>query len=179
MAAHTALTPDDLITLPAPEGIQHYELNEGELVPVGNAGFEHEMVKSIILEILIAYVREHRVGRVFAESMFPLADNTARIPDVSFVTTEKLKSVRITKGSIPFAPDLAIEIISESEPAGDAETKVRQYLAAGVAEVWQVYPDLALVRVRTREGYRDLEGEQILETPVLAGFRCPVNQFFS
>jgi Uma2 family endonuclease len=177
MATETDLTPDDLITLPAAEGVE-YELSEGELIKVGRAGFEHEMVKSIILEILVAYVREHRVGRIFAESMFPLADDTARIPDVSFVNADKIKSVRITKGTIPFAPDLAVEIISESEPAGDAELKVRQYLAAGVTEVWQVYAELALVRVRTRESLRDLEGEQIIESAVLPGFRCPVKQFF-
>jgi len=54
-----------------------------------------------------------------------------------------------TKLSLLFRPDVAIEIISDSEAAADSEEKIQQYLAAGAAEVWQIYPRLGLVRSRT------------------------------
>ena len=37
---------------------------------------------------------------------------------------------------IPVVPDQAVEVISERETAAGAEKRVREYLAAGVREVW-------------------------------------------
>jgi hypothetical protein len=63
----------------------------------------------------------------------------ARILYVAFVSHGKLALLPDEDIAIPFAPDLAIEIISNSEIAARAEKKVREYLASGVQEVWQVY----------------------------------------
>jgi Uma2 family endonuclease len=53
------------------------------------------------------------------------------------------------------APDLAVEVISNSASA--AETKVAEYLRGGAVEVWQIYlrerrvrPDLKLLQERSR-----------------------------
>ena len=37
-------------------------------------------------------------------------------------------------------PDLAVEVISESESAGQIQKKVRIYLEKGTQQVWIVYP---------------------------------------
>lgn len=84
----------------------------------------------------------------------------------------------MTGGVVPFAPDLAVEIISDTEPAREAERKVHQYLAAGVFEIWQVYPDDRLVRVRRADTTFDLRSDQVLETSVLPGCRAGVGEFF-
>ena len=81
--------------------------------------------------------------------------------------------------AIPFAPDLAIEIISNSEIAARAEKKVREYLASGVQEVWHVYPPDRFVRVRAADRIRDLGKDQFLKTPVLPGFQVEVQAFFA
>ncbi len=75
-------------------------------------------------------------------------------------------------------PNLAVEVISSSESADEAETKVRQYLAARVEEVWQVYLKEQLFRIRAAGAIRDLTGEDILTSPVLPGFEAPVRRFF-
>jgi len=74
---------------------------------------------------------------------------------------------------------LAIEIISGSETAAGAESKIQEYLASGVQEAWQVYPNERRVRVRTRDEICDYSGSEPLETPVLPGFRLRVNDLFN
>ena len=175
MGARTALTPADLLTLPRSPAGEHYELSEGELITVGNAGARHERLKQQIAKLLTAYSIEHPVGEVFCGTQFTLSESTARIPDVAFVLNAKLERFPDDDSAIPFAPDVAIEIISDSEAAADSEEKTQQYLAAGVAEVWQIYPRLRLVRVRQFSSTLDLRGDQVIESATLPDFRAAVN----
>ena len=177
-STRAALTPAELLTLPRPVNGRHYELSNGEPIIVGNAGAKHERVKRQILKALFRYEERYSSGAVFSESQFTLNEGTARIPDVAFVGNVKLKSLPDADVPIPFAPDLAIEVISASEPAADAETKVVEYLAAGVEEVWQVYPNERRVRVRRADGIWDLESTETLRTPVLPGFEVGVGSLF-
>src|ERR1700683_2784762 len=110
MGMKTALSPDDLLLLPRPDNGKHYELSEGELIVVGNAGWQHESVKSTILGLLFAYLAVRPIGRAFPETQFTMAGGGARIPDVSFVLQSKLASLPNEDIAIPFAPDLAIDI---------------------------------------------------------------------
>lgn len=174
----TALIPAALLTLPRSPTGEHYELSEGELIVVANAGARHERLKQRIAKLLTAYSLGHPIGEVFCETQFTLSEITARIPDVAFVLNAKLKSFPDDDSAIPFAPDLAIEIISDSEPAADSEEKVQQYLAADVAEVWQVYPRLGLVRIRTRSGSLDIRDNQAIESESLPGFRSALSAIF-
>jgi Uma2 family endonuclease len=178
MGTKTALTPGDLLLLPRPENGKHYELSEGELIIVGNAGARHEIIKSTILTLLTVYLEKYRIGRAFAESQFTMTGGGARIPDVAFVSQRKLALLADEDIAIPFAPDLAIEIISNSEIAAKAEKKVQEYLASGVQEVWQVYPVERRVRVRTAEDFRDVSEDHLLETPVLPGFQIKAQALF-
>ena len=179
MAVLTSLTPDDLLTLPKPQDGKHYELSRGELIVVGNAGARHERVKRQILKLLFAYEAQNPIGPVFSESQFTLADGGARIPDVAFVGNAKLAGLPDADVAIPFAPDLAIEIISGSETAAGAESKIQEYLSSGVQEAWQIYPNERRVRVRTRDAIRDYAGNESLETPVLPGFHLRVSDLFN
>jgi Uma2 family endonuclease len=180
MAIRTALTPEDLLTLPPPGEDQYYELSGGELIVVSKARARHEKIKSRLLSVFFVYATQHPgTGEVYAESMFPLGPDTARIPDVAFVVQAKAKLIPDADVVIPVVPDLAVEIISASESAADAERKVQEYLAAGVLEVWQLYPNQRLVRVRTTDGVRDVSHDQVLETPLLPGLQIVVSSLFT
>lgn len=174
----TALTPAELPNLPRPRDGRHYELSEGDLIVVGNAGGEHELVNWFIQKALFAWYSRHSTGAVLTESQFSLGEATARIPDVAFIGDEKLNALRRHKGPIQFAPDLAVEVISDSESAADAEKKVGEYLRAGCMEVWQVYPNERRVRVRTAFGIRDFGAEESLTSAALPGFDVLVGNFF-
>ena len=175
---HTALVPADLMQMPPPENGRQYELSDGELIIVGSAGARHERIKSRVVTMLVLWQVKNALGRVFSESMFTLGEQTARIPDAAVILTKKIAELPDADVPIPFSPDLAVEVISVSESARDAEKKVNEYLAAGTAEVWQVYPEERRVRVRRPSIIRDYETADILTSDVLKGFETRVERFF-
>ena len=164
--------------MPLPEGAHHFELSEGELITVGNAGARHERVKAKMVKALLKWAGDSRDVYVFSETMFSLGPNTARIPDVSIVLDLKAKQLPTDDVAIPFAPDLAAEIVSPFESASDAEKKVSEYLAAGVQEVWQVFPAQRLIRVHHSGSIRDFTENEKITSSLLSGFTEPVEQFF-
>ena len=80
--------------------------------------------------------------------------------------------------AIAIAPDIAVEVISDSEQPDDMEEKLRDYLEADV-EVWQVFPSVqSVTRWRGNQGIR-LEGNQALTSEHLPGLSMSVSDVFS
>ena len=50
------------------------------------------------------------------------------------------RSIR-TEASLPFVPNLCVEVVSPSESALDLRDKVREYLDNGADTVWLIYLD--------------------------------------
>jgi Uma2 family endonuclease len=74
----------------------------------------------------------------------------------------------------PYAPDVAVEVLSPSELVLDLNHKVRDYLLAGSQEVWLLDPENGELHVRTKTGIRVLQGSEKLESPLLPGFSVGV-----
>jgi Uma2 family endonuclease len=53
------------------------------------------------------------------ETEFQLAADTARTPNVAFVTADRFKNIERQRSPVPGPPDLAIEIISPRNRAED------------------------------------------------------------
>lgn len=103
-----------------------------------------------------------------------------RKPDGMFFAKGRLPGDRPPEGTIDIAPDLAVDVVSPSGNARNLETKVAEYLEAGVRLVWVFYPDSSTVHVyrrgsaAARLGPADmLDGED-----VLPGFSVPVAEVF-
>ena len=101
-----------------------------------------------------------------------------------FVSDER-KAI-ITEKNIQGAPDLMIEILSESTRRTDEVKKRNLYERYGVAEYWIVDPELETVKIykMTDEGYvrpdeLSLERGDILITPLLPNFSIPLSEIFS
>jgi len=176
MSTATLVTVEQFEQLP--DDGARYELKDGELVKMANAKFGHEQTKSEILSCLVPYVVQHRLGRVYAETAFMLSPSRVCSPDVAFLSNES-----VAKGDpnhiYQGAPDLAIEVVSESEIAEDLRQKIQDYLDAGSRAVWAFYPKLRVVAVYEKSSWRESRGDQILEAPeILPGFQARVNQFF-
>lgn len=177
MSTATILTVEQFEQLP--DDGARYELKDGELVKMANAKFGHEQTKSEILACLVPYVVQHRLGGVYVETAFMLSPSRVCSPDVAFLSHES-----VAKGDpnhiYQGAPDLAIEVVSESEIAEDLRQKIQDYLDAGSKAVWAFYPKLRVVAVYEKSSWRESRGEQILEAPeILPGFQARVNQFFA
>ena len=103
-----------------------------------------------------------------------------RAPDAAFVASGRIPETGVPVGYWPFAPDLAVEVVSPSDRLADVHAKIVDYLAAGTRLVWLVEPETRMVHV-----YRSTRQVDVLGTDdaldggdVLPGFRTPVQHLF-
>jgi Uma2 family endonuclease len=159
------------------------ELINGEWVEksMSNAA---AIVESNLNYAVKAIVRANRSGFVFSESgMYQLfADQPKqwRRPDLSFVRFGRFPNDKVPTGKIQIAPDLAIEVTSPNDTAEDLETKLDEYLRAGVRLVWVLYIPTRNVRAYRPDGMAKLyrATDTLPGEDVLPGFAVPVADLF-
>jgi Uma2 family endonuclease len=122
------------------------ELIEGEVVEVVSNSYS-SLVAAQVLIALGAFVNRHRLGYVTgADGGYKVTEKECFMPDVGFISKDRL-SEPPHETWIPFAPDLAVEVLSPTDDPENARTnKVVKYLAAG-AVVWLVDPDRKWVEI--------------------------------
>lgn len=179
MAAKTLMSLAEFERLPD-DGMLH-ELSEGSLVKSVHPKFGETRVAHEIHGKLSAIVGRGGAGRVFMRAAYLLSEDppTLRVPDVSFLSAERLRGVSLDDW-IHGAPELAIEVVSPSDSAEDLDHKVRQYLASGALSVWIVYPRTETVHVhRPYENPVVVSGEQRLAEPaILPGWSMAAGDLF-
>ncbi len=164
------------------------EIVNGQWIQVAEDGMAGELHGAIATNLIVAlgtYVKTHQLGRVYpADTTYILSEDEQgvqlmRLPDVSFVAASRIKTEN-RQSYYHLAPDLAIEIISPSECAVDIRAKLREYLSAGVRQVWQIYPDTQEVLVYLPDGaVRTYEvGQVIPGADILPGFELSVEDIF-
>jgi Uma2 family endonuclease len=179
VSTKTLLTAAELEQMPDDDSVRT-ELDEGELITVAPASEDHGGLEAEISGILRDHVKRHRLGKVYGSSAgFRLKDDTVREPDVAFVRSDRVESIK-SKGFAKGAPDLAVETCSPSESVRQLMREVKQYFAAGTHTVWIVYPETQELPILESTGAdRLLRGDDSVEAPeLLPGFSIPLHQFF-
>jgi Uma2 family endonuclease len=155
------------------------ELIDGTLVekPVGWA---EAIIAANLIAFLNSYVLSKGLGAVSgADSTLRMASGRVRLPDVAFVSNERMPR---TLQPIPtLAPDLAVEVLSESNTPAEIDQKLREYFQSGTRLVWVIDPQPRTVAVYHAPGEPtrvlpmsdSIEGEQ-----VVPGFTLPVADLF-
>lgn len=157
---------------------EDYELVEGELVPMPGGTPIHAKVRSRLERLLAGYFEQYPTGDVFSEIDCQLPDETVRRPDLSLFLGERAKGFDLNRVPVPYAPDIAVEVLSPSESAVDLNRKVIEYLAGGCREVWLLDNANRELHVRTSGAIRLLGGNDLLESPLLPGFSHPLSDLF-
>ncbi|MBN1285450.1 MAG: Uma2 family endonuclease [Anaerolineae bacterium] len=176
------ITETYLMSLGADFGVE--VVNE-EIVHMAPAGVVHGSVSMIIGLELGNFVRQNKLGRVFADQTTYVLEGTPgdikkmRAPDKSFVAAENLPD-ELPEGYFYQAPDLAVEVVSPTEGMGDVMSKVNDYLRAGTKAVWVVIPKTRQVMVYTPGGITLLgEGQTLEGGALLPEFAVPVEALFA
>ena len=174
-------TVNDLLS--APDDGYRYELIRGMLVKRPASGFEHGVCSANINMSIGAYVQAHRLGVTLIVVTFLLATDPdhARIPDVAFVSAERLHLIEDRARAFPAAPDLAVEVISPSDRLTQVREKVADWLAHGVRIVIVVNPRNRTVQVhlQQRAMVTLMEADTIDGGDVLPGWRMRVADVFA
>jgi Uma2 family endonuclease len=161
-----------------------FELSEGVLIEMSPASLKHGNLAMELGHLVTGFVKEHNLGiTTAAETGFILFKNpngkdTVRAPDVGFVSKERLGG-ELPDGYAPFAPDLAIEVVSPNDDAEDLEQKISEYLKYGTQMVWVFYPKLKRVVVHTSKGSYPIDEDGTLDGgDVLPGFKLRLKDIF-
>lgn len=114
------------------------ELVDGTLVEKP-LGYWEGVIAARIIVLLAAYVDARDLGIVSgADSTLRMKSGRIRLPDVSFVAKARLPR---TREPVPtLAPDLAIEVLSESNTAAEMRQKLAEYFQSGTRLAWLVDP---------------------------------------
>ena len=140
-------------------------------------GFEHGVIAGRIYGHLLKFLEEHRLGMVTgAATGFQIGHDpdSVRAPDVGFICADRVPKGRIA-GFFQGAPDIAVEVVSPTDRAGELLAKVQDWLAAGCQVVWVVDPTPQTVTI-----YRTARTTQnpTTDNGLLPGFRLPVAEIF-
>lgn len=157
------------------------ELDDGEIVDVGESRPINTVLAARIGRYIGNFVDEHDLGIVTsADGGFRLSGGVIRVPDVAFVPKHRLHKL---PPRFQFAPDLAVEVVSEAEDE-DILRKTLQYLDSGTRAVWAIYPDARVAIIFTLNSDKNLHGERcdiegaLTGGDILPDFSLPMEELF-
>ena len=165
------------------------EIKDGELIIMSPNRANHGFFGAQLIGLLRAYLSVRNIGRVFGDNTtYILKENPgqhilkdAKVPDVSYVSYERLPEDAALDQLLRLAPNIAVEIISESEKFPDVADKVRIYLEYDVEQVWLVFPQAQEIRVCTSEqplGIVHRLDDTLSAGEILPGFEIPLRAVF-
>ena len=160
------------------------ELVNGELTESPPSPMpSHGNTQSNAGRLLGNFARPRSDGIELTETGFLISRNpdTVRMPDVAFVSAERLpEGGGLPSGYFPFAPDIAVEVVSRTDTPSAARARALMWLEAGSALVWMLFPDSRTATVYRADGdFFTLGEDDVLDAaPVLDGFSVKVSEFF-
>lgn len=178
MLTQTRMSLEEFLALP--EEKPYREFVRGEVVPKAMPNDYHSELVGEFLFFLKSFVRGSQVARVDTE-LRHIAREEERVylPDVSVTRLERWPSERQNPVEVP--PDLAIEVLSPDDRAGNVLDKVDFYLRIGVPLIWVADPEGRSVTVyRPGDAPRFLREPATLDAaPVLPGFELSLEELFA
>ncbi|MGZ8867924.1 MAG: Uma2 family endonuclease [Thermoanaerobaculia bacterium] len=173
----TKLTYEDYLLLPD-DGRRH-ELIDGEHYVSPSPNTQHQRISKRFTAALLA-CEDAGFGELFYApydvvlSIFDVVQ-----PDVLFITPARAHIINDKHAE--GAPDLVIEILSDSNRQYDEQVKYKTYERLGVGEYWIADPFEKTVRVfrRTGERFARIAVGEIITTPLLPSFELRVADLFA
>jgi Uma2 family endonuclease len=158
------------------------ELIDGTLVEKAMATYE-SMLALALAYFLNRYLDDNNIATLAgADGLLRILPGQVRAPDVSFIRWERLPGRGSAKPPIyAVAPDLAAEVISESNTSTEMDRKLQDYFLAGVRLVWHIEPISRTARAYTAaDQWTDIGPDDSLSGgEVLPGFELPLPQLFA
>lgn len=131
--------------LEMPDGDITYEFVQGQLVPKMSPKQFHSTVTLALVLLIRQWCRGR--GRVRPEWTIAVSEAWAPVPDLLYVSYERLAAEWNLNQACPVVPELVVEVVSPGQSFGELARKARDYLAAEVLRVWIVDPEIRSITV--------------------------------
>ncbi len=102
-------------------------------------GIKTSINNSELIAEVVIWSRKNRLGKVTgAEGGYTLPDTSMRVPDVAWISNERLAAVPEAdlKKFASVCPDFVIELCSESDELKELKAKTEKWIANGVRLGW-------------------------------------------
>ncbi len=169
-----------------PDNGDRYELIDGELFVTWAAHWNHQAVCGNICIELNNWSQKTGLGESVISPGVILTDVDCVIPDVVWISNERLTILLDEAGHLTGAPELVIEVLSlgADNERRDRDLKLRLYSVRGVQEYWIANWQLQQIEVYRREQaslrlVATLLRNDQLTSPLLPGFSCSVARIFA
>lgn len=145
------LTYEEYMAEPQVEG--RYDIIEGVRILMPGASWDHQTVSGNLYDLLRNYGRDSGIGKALYSPFDVLIRHVPRLqtrqPDILLISNARLAQSggRPRIGPLPVAPELVVEIISDSETQRILNDKLTDYISIGVNECWVVRPESRTIEV--------------------------------
>jgi Uma2 family endonuclease len=178
-------TTRDLAAMPDDGGWKRYEIIDGELYVTRAPHIRHQGTGGNIHFALEAWSRETGLGAAFQAPGVVFSPTDAVIPDVVWVSQERLDNGIDDAGHLVVAPELIVEVLSPGDlnEQRDKEIKPKLYSRYGVQEYWIVNWQLKTLEIYRRAAVQlqlvsTLLVGDTLTSPLLPDFSIPMAEIF-
>lgn len=169
-----------------PDNGNRYEIIDGELFVTRSPHWNHQNISVNIVTELNIWCRETGLGQVVTTPGIIFGEGDNVIPDIVWISQEKLAQLLDNSGHLTGAPELIIEVLSpgEENQRRDQQAKLKLYSIQGVQEYWIVDPILQQVQVYRRDQallilIATYLKNDPLNSPLLPGFLGRIDRFFT
>ena len=152
--------------------LQFERTNKGDLIIMSPIGGDSGIREADLIADVVFWNRQTRLGYTFSSStIFKLPNGADRSPDAAWIRRERWEALTPDQRSKfpPIAPDFVIELRSATDDLTTMQTKMQEYLDAGVQLGWLINPQQQQVeiyrqqqQVEVRNIPTELSGEQVL-----------------
>lgn len=163
-----------------PESDITYELVEGEAIPKMSPKRFHSRVTGALYTLLNQWCPQRgEVNPEWAIALKRQGEDWVPVPDLTYVSYQRLPVEVMEDEACPVPPELVIEIISQGQRFGQLVKKATDYLEAGVSRVWIIDPQARSITVFYPDAPpRTYTKDELITDSLLEGLRLTPQQIF-
>lgn len=169
-----------------PDNGNRYEIIDGELFVTRAPHWKHQKASTRISTALDGWSQATGLGETVQAPGVIFADADNVIPDVVWISNERLAVLLDEAGHLTSAPELIVEVLSpgNDHEKRDRELKLKLYSTRGVQQYWIIDWRKQQVEVYRREQavlklFATLLSNDELTSPLLPGFSCAISLLFT
>jgi Uma2 family endonuclease len=169
-----------------PDNGKLYEIVDGELYVSKQPHLYHQVVCTKVASLLEQWSDRAQLGLTIFSPGLIFTDDDDVVPDVVWISYERLAVAFEEDGKLHSSPELVIEVLSpgSTHKRRDREVKLKLYSRRGAKEYWIINWQERCLEVYQRVNAlltldRTLDEADILQSPLLPEFSCRVGALFT